>query len=129
MNDISIILRCAPALLLAGCGGGSFYLALGDDFSDPPRVELAAAETVVQPLQTVRLVAAAADDSGFVDRVLFFRFDGEQIVRIALDGVPPYEANMVVPNDGRNFVSVFARAVDGDGEEGDSNLVTLEIRT
>lgn len=127
MNVFCALLRGAPAWLLAGCGGGSLYLTL-DGYSDPPQVELAVAETVVRPGQSVHLAAAAVDDSGFVDRVVFYRYDGERALRVGVDSSAPFEATLVVPDDGRLFVSLFARAFDAEGQEGDSPLVTLEIR-
>ena len=127
MNAVPSLLRCVPVLLLAGCGGGSLYLTLGD-YEDPPQVELAVSDTLVRPLQTVRLVAAAADDSGYVDRVEFYRYDGERLARLGVDSSPPFEAALVVPDDGRLAVTVFARAIDGEGLQGDSPLISLEIR-
>ncbi len=127
MNKLAQLWRCAPALLLAGCGGG-IYLEFGDGFDDPPQVDLVASAPVVEPQQQVRLVAAAVDDSGFVSQVAFYRYDGGQAVRWSVDATPPFEALLVVPDDGRRQLSLFARATDGQGQQADSPLLHLEIR-
>lgn len=116
------------ALALAGCGGGVY---LGYEWGDdglPPSVELVASAYDVVPLQSVRLVAAAADDTGYIDQVEFYRFDGNRPVLLGIDRAPPYENILVVPADGRTHVDVFARAVDSFGDVGDSAIISLTVR-
>src|SRR5688572_21925173 len=67
------------ALLIAGCGGGvSFYFDDWDDLA--PAVDLAASSTSAPAGASVHLAAAAADESG-IDRVSFYRYDGNTAVR------------------------------------------------
>lgn len=112
-------------MLLAGCGGG-VYLDFGDVDDLPPVVELAAATTAASAGDTVRLVAAAADEFG-IDHVSFYRYDGNTAVRLGSDDAPPYDWQLLVPADGRSSVTVFARAVDNSGNVADSNLVSIAI--
>jgi len=114
-------------LLLAGCGGG-VYLGYTWDDDDPPRVDLVASATEVSPGQTVQLTAAAVDDRGFVDRVTFFRYDGNSLVSLGTDLAPPFEAVFVVPTDGRSTVNLQAQAVDNQGDVGNSAVLTLVVR-
>src|SRR5512139_2069704 len=118
-------LALAAAVLLAGCGGG-VYLEFGDTDDLPPVVEVAAATTSASAGDTVRLVAAAADEFG-IDHVSFYRYDGNTAVRLGSDDTPPYDWQLLVPADGRSSVTVFARAVDNSGNVGDSNLVSIAI--
>jgi len=113
-------------LLLAGCGGG-VYLGYTWSDNDPPRVDLVVRDDEVSPGQTVQLAASAVDDSGFVDRVTFYRYDGNSLVPLDTDLVPPFEAAFVVPSDGRPTVNLQAQAVDGEGEVGYSDVLTLTI--
>ena len=118
----------AMAMALAGCGGGVY---LGYEWGDdglPPSVELVASAYEVVPLQSVRLVAAAADDTGYIDQVEFYRFDGNRPVLLGIDRSQPYETLMVVPDDGRARVELFARAVDSYGDVGDSAIIALDVR-
>jgi hypothetical protein len=115
----------ATGLSLGGCGGGVW---IGfDDFDDEaPQVSLAASSTSAPAGSSVRLVAAAADDSG-IDRVSFYRYDGNTAVRLGSDSSAPYEWQLLVPSDGRASVTVFARAVDEWDNAADSALVTIAI--
>jgi predicted small lipoprotein YifL len=120
--------RLALALLapvLAACGGG-LYIGFGDDDFGPPSVSLAAAQTSVQAGETIRVVAAAADENG-IDEVAFYRIDGNSALRLGSDGSAPYEWNLVVPDDGRTTLRLFARATDGWGERADSNELVLTV--
>jgi len=74
----------------------------------------------------VRLVAAAADESG-IDEVRFYRYDGNSAVRLGTDGSSPYDWQLQVPADGRASVTVFARAFDEAGNSNDSNRITIAI--
>lgn len=120
--------RLALALLapvLAACGGG-LYIGFGDDDFGPPSVSLAAAQTSVRAGDTVRIVAAAADENG-IDEVAFYRIDGNGAVRLGSDGSSPYEWDVAVPADGRSTLRLFARATDGWGERADSNELVLTV--
>lgn len=123
----SRVARWMAPLLLAGCGGG-VYLGYTWDDDDPPRVDLVASATEVSPGQTVQLTAAAVDDRGFVDRVTFFRYDGNSLVSLGTDLAPPFEAVFVVPTDGRSTVNLQAQAVDNQGDVGNSAVLTLVVR-
>jgi hypothetical protein len=112
-------------VMLAGCGGG-VYLEFGDFDDLPPVVDLAASTLSAFAGDSVRLVAAAADESG-IDEVRFYRYDGNTAVRLGSDGSSPYDWQLLVPADGRTSVTVFARAFDGAGNSNDSNLVTIAI--
>jgi len=118
-------LAVLASVMLAACGGG-IYLEF-DDYDDlPPVVELAASSLSAFAGDSVRLVAAAADENG-IDRVSFYRYDGNTAVRLGSDGFSPYDWQLLVPADGRSSVIVFARAFDNAGNATDSNLVTISI--
>ena len=118
-------LAVLASVLLAACGGG-IYLEF-DDYDDlPPVVELAASSLSAFAGDSVRLVAAAADENG-IDGVSFYRYDGNTAVRLGFDGFSPYDWQLLVPADGRSSVIVFARAFDNAGNATDSNLVTISI--
>ena len=111
---------------LAGCGGG-FYLGIDGSFDNtPPSVSLAAGASSVQAGQSLRVVAAAADDSG-IDRVAFYQLDGNTAVLLGSDGREPYEWNVLVPSDGRGELTLFARAYDWDGNRADSARVVVTV--
>ena len=115
----------AACAAVAGCGGGGLYLEFDDD-DLPPEVSVAAASTSAPAGSSVRLVAAAADESG-IGRVSFYRYDGNTAVRLGTDGTAPYEWVLSVPNDGRTSVTVFAEAVDREGNRQDSALLSIAI--
>ena len=114
----------AACAAVAGCGGG-LYLEFDDD-NLPPEVSIAAASASAPAGGSVRLVAAAADESG-IDRVSFYRYDGNTAVRLGTDTAAPYEWVLSVPNDGRTSVTVFAEAVDREGNRQDSALLSIAI--
>ena len=120
-------IAAAIALVVSACGGG-FYVGIGGDFGNaPPSVSLAAAVTSVQAGQTVRLVAAAADDDA-IDNVAFYRVDaGGAVLLGTLDASADgrYEWHAVMPADGRTSFTTFARATDSDGNRTDSAWLTL----
>jgi hypothetical protein len=118
-------LAAAASALLVACGGG-VYLDFGDYDNLPPVVELAAASLTAQAGSSVRLAAAAADENG-IDHVSFYRYDGNTAVRLGTDSSSPYDWQLLVPDDGRTSVIVFARAVDDAGNVAGSNLVTISI--
>lgn len=114
------------AVPLAACGGGfSLYIDGGYEYA-PPSVSLAAAQTTVVAGQSVRLVAAASDESG-IESVAFYRLDGGTAVLLGGDGSEPFEWSAVAPADGRNTLVVFARATDGAGNRADSDTVSIAI--
>lgn len=111
---------------VSACGGGLF-IGIGDGFDDSvPSVSLVGPTGNVAAGSAVRLVAAAADESG-IDSVEFLRFDGLNVVRLGLLGGPPWEWVATVPSDGRTQVQFIARATDGAGNTADSNVLTLAV--
>jgi hypothetical protein len=115
-----------PALLLAACGGG-FSLYIGSDYDlSPPSISLAAPQSSVVAGETVRFVAAAADENG-IDFVEFFRLDGSRSELLGTDRAEPWEWNAVAPSDGRSRLSVWARAFDRAGNRADSAVVDVSI--
>ncbi|SRR5258706_14108431 len=116
----------AVLLLLQGCGGGvSFGFGSGFDAS-PPSVTLATAANSVAAGQPVRFVAAAADANG-IAQVSFYRLDPAGAVLLGRDANEPYEWNVVAPSDGRTSLTVFARALDNEGNTADSAAVTVSV--
>ena len=88
---------------------------------------LATSATSVAPGQVVRVVAAASDESG-IDSVLFYRVDGANATTaLGTDASAPYEWLVVAPTDGRNTLSVFAHAVDNQGNTADSAVLSIAI--
>lgn len=117
----------AGAALLTACGGG-FYVEWSNGFDDdgPPSVQLVASSSSVQAGGTVRLSAAASDQSG-IDEVRFYRLDGLSPVLLGGDGAAPYEWTLTGPTDGRSTVRVYARAIDNEGHGADSNTLALSV--
>ena len=118
----------AAGVLLAACGGGlSIGIGYGgsNDFS-PPSVSLVAAQTQVQAGQSVNLVAAAADENG-IESVSFYRLDGSAARLLGSDGTEPFEWQAAAPTDGRNSMTVFARATDRAGNQADSGSIQIGI--
>ncbi len=114
------------SIVLAACGGG-IYLGFDDDDDNlPPVVQLVASSPSVWVGDPVLLSAAAADENG-IRHVIFFRYDGNTLVRLGADDRYPYEWEMIAPADGRTSVLVFARAVDYAGNWADSTLVSIAI--
>lgn len=122
---VTVLAAVMTSVALASCGGG-VYLEFGDEDDLPPVVELAAASSSAPAGSTVRLVAAAADEYG-IDHVSFYRYDGNTAVRLGSDSSPPYDWQLLLPEDGRGSVTVFARAVDDWGNRADSNLVSIAV--
>jgi len=123
----SLSTALAGAALLTACGGG-FYVEWSDGFDDdgPPSVQLVASSTSVQAGGSVRLSAAASDQSG-IDEVRFYRLDGLGSVLLGGDSAAPYEWTLTGPTDGRSTVRVYARAIDNDGHAADSNTLALDV--
>jgi ABC-type glycerol-3-phosphate transport system substrate-binding protein len=121
----------AAALGLGGCGGGIQFgwgFGNGDGSDDTPSVTITTAQTSVAPGATLRIVAAASDQDG-IESVAFYLLDasGNASALLGSDGVAPYEWNLVVPDDGRSEVRVFARATDAVGERGDSAVIAVPV--
>lgn len=112
-------------LALAGCGGG-FYL--GDRFGDDelPQVSLAVSPDSAEPGDTLRLVAAASDDSG-IESVSFFRVDGNMSTLLDEDDTAPFALDTVVPDGASGTVEYFARALDNDGDTRDSDRFSVSV--
>ena len=117
----------AVLLSLAGCGGG-IWINYADDNWDvrPPSVSIAAAASSVPPGGTLRVVAAAADESG-IDEVAFFRRDAGGWTLLGRDRSEPYEWLVDVPADGRTVVELFARATDRSGLSADSAVIAVPV--
>jgi hypothetical protein len=117
----------AGAALLTACGGG-FYVEWSDgiDVDGPPSVQLVASSSAVPAGGSVRLSAAASDESG-IDEVRFYRLDGLSSVLLGGDSFPPYEWTLTGPSDGRSTVRVYARAVDNNGNAADSDVLSLDV--
>jgi hypothetical protein len=116
------------ALAAAGCGGG-VVIGFGDggfDDGRAPSVSIATAQASVAPGGTLRVVAAAADDSG-IDGVAFYRRDGGSWVLLGEDRREPWDFDVPVPADGRSQVEVRARATDRGGLEADSNVLAVPV--
>jgi hypothetical protein len=114
------------AAFLAGCGGGVYFGIGGSSDNRPPSVTLTTAAQSVGAGQTVRYVAAAADESG-IDQVALYRQDSAGDVLLGTDTNAPYEWTIVAPTDGRSTLSVFARATDNNGNQADSAIVTINV--
>ncbi len=128
VRGLAAVFTLALAAGLVGCGGGvSFGFGTGYPFDDsPPSISLAASAGSVFAGQTVTLVAAAADENG-IDVVIFYRIDpGEQRPLASLSR-PPYELSVTAPNDGRQSLRVFARAIDNVGNRTDSAVIDIAI--
>lgn len=120
------VLVLIATLAMVACGGGFSLYIDGSYESSPPSVSLAAAQTTVRAGETVRLVAAASDESG-IESVAFYRLDGGSAVLLGADGGEPFEWAAVAPDDGRAALVVFARATDGAGNRADSDAVSVTI--
>ncbi len=119
------LVAAACALVLAGCGGG-FFFSVGDGFDgNPPSVSLAAPATASAG-QTIRLTAAAADDVG-VERVVFHRVDGTNVVQLGTDFRSPYEIDVAITAGAGGSVEFFASATDVEGHVSESTHVVVTI--
>ena len=126
------------ASLLAACGGGVSLgfgsgsgVGAGVGFTNTfdrtaPSIALTASATTVQAGRSVRLAAAAADESG-IESVSFLRLDGETASVLATVGSPPYEIDLIAPQDGRALLNVFARATDNQGTRADSARIVIAV--
>ena len=132
MRRLLLPLALAPALLLAGCGGGVWLGVCdgcddGDGVDDPPNVALVVAPTQARSGDTVRLAAAASDDFALRE-VQFYRLDtAGNAIFLATDTLSPYEVDAVVPGGSGGSVSWFARAIDDRRQRTDSAAVTVTV--
>lgn len=117
----------AAALLLAGCGGGLWVEIGSDPWDDrPPSVSIASAASSVVAGGTLRVVAAAAGESG-IDEVALFRRDGTRWTPLGTDRTEPYEWTVAVPADGRALLEVYARATDRSGRQANSAVLVVPV--
>jgi hypothetical protein len=114
-------------LALAGCGGGFFFVGVGDIGFDssPPSVTLTTVDSAA-PGETVRLSAAAADDFG-IDQVAFYREEGIDLVVLSADGTAPYETDTQIPLNAISPVTYLAIATDIDGNSTQSPRVAVRV--
>lgn len=124
----SVMAGVLTGALLAACGGGlSIGIGIDGDFDfSPPSVSLVAAQGSVLAGQSVKLSAAAADESG-IESVAFYRLDGNAAVFLGTDRSEPFEWQAFAPTDGRDRLLVFARATDGAGNQADSASVEVVV--
>jgi hypothetical protein len=122
------VLSFGVAALLNGCGG-SIGFTYGDDFWDdiPPSVSLASSVTTVRAGQSVHFIAAASDSDSGMDRVSFYRLDGQNASLLGTDTHADYEWDITAPTDGSGSLVVFARAYDDAGIWADSVAVTITV--
>jgi hypothetical protein len=114
------------AASLAGCGGG-VWIGIGDGFDDPPDVSVAVTPESARAGDTLRLVAAAADDFG-ISRVSFFRIESDGTSSLLTrDDVAPFQVDTVLPATSATVVRYFARAVDDVGQVADSATVSVTV--
>jgi len=126
LNRAALVLATAGCVAaLTACGGGVF-VGIGATDDTPPVVSVATAASSVQAGQTVRFVAAAADENG-IDDVAFYLVETNDSTLLGRDSDEPYEWTLTAPDDGRTSLSVFARATDKHGNEADSAIVTIPI--
>jgi hypothetical protein len=103
------------------------FIGFDGGFDDtPPSVILSTAVSGVRTGQPALFSAAASDDTG-VDHVSFYRVDVNGTQLLGRDFTAPYEWNVTAPNDGRTKLTVFARAVDFEGNIADSAAVTIDL--
>jgi hypothetical protein len=122
-------LALALAGLLIGCGGGLFVgIELGGSNDRAPSVALSAVSEAPAG-GTVRLAAAASDDFG-VDAVSFYRQEAAgPATLLGTDNLQPYNFDTTVPASPLGTVwRYFARAFDGAGQQGDSEVVEITVR-
>lgn len=120
------VLALLAVVGLSSCGG-SLSFGFGTFFDDAsPSVSIASAQASVRAGQQVRVVAAAADESG-IDSVAFYRVDGNASVFLGFDTTEPYEWQVTAPVDGRTTLELFARATDNAGNHADSAVVSINV--
>ncbi|MCW7538903.1 Ig-like domain-containing protein [Aquabacterium sp. A7-Y] len=122
----------ALALLLAvvaGCGGG-FYVGVGDEFDDQgPDVELVASPDPVSSGGVLALRAVASDDSGEVERVEFFRVNGDELESLGEDEEAPFRLDVTAPSvSAARSVEYVAHAWDRHDHRGESPRVAVRVQ-
>ncbi len=105
------------SVLLSACGGGN----------ESPEVTLAVVPTSASAGASVTLVAVAIDDKDEIKEVQFYRNDATGATLLATISAVPYQFQTSVPSDAVGEVSFFARAVDSDDQQADSNLAVVSV--
>jgi uncharacterized lipoprotein YajG len=105
------------SVLLSACGGAN----------ESPEVTLAVVPTSASTGASVTLVAVAIDDRDEIKEVQFYRNDATGATLLATIRAVPYQFQTSVPGDAVGEVSFFARAVDSDDQQGDSNLAVVAV--
>lgn len=106
------------SLALTACGGGTT--------DDAPTVTLASTATSASAGESVTLIAVASSDLG-IAAVRFYRVDTSTTTLLGTLNATPYQFTTTVPSTATDTVSYFARAVDADGNTGDSEDVEIAI--
>ncbi|WP_066259456.1 Ig-like domain-containing protein [Hydrogenophaga flava] len=106
------------SLALTGCGGGTT--------GDEPTVTLATTATSASAGESVTLIAVASSDLG-ISAVRFYRVDSGASTLLGTLNATPYQFTTTIPSTATDSVSYFARAVDTDGNTGDSDDVDIAI--
>ncbi len=106
------------SLALTGCGGGTS--------EDEPSVTLATTATSASAGESVTLIAVASSDLG-ISAVRFYRVDSGATTLLGTLNATPYQFTTTVPSTATDSVSYFARAVDIEGNTGDSDDVDIAI--
>lgn len=120
------VLPLAVSAALAGCGGG-ISIGFGDFDDGPPSVSLAASARVARAGETIRLVAAASDESG-IAQVAFFRLEPDaSATLLGRDDAAPFELPTALPHGASGSARYFARATDGTGDQADSAVVVVTV--
>lgn len=122
-------LRSAAFVVLLGLGscGGGIYLGFEGVFDESdPYVAIDADEGSARPGETVRILAYATDESG-IDRIDFYRYDGDRQVLLGTDEHYPYDLRILVPDDGRTVLHVFVRATDNADNRADSEVIAITV--
>lgn len=106
------------SLALAGCGGGTS--------DDAPTVVLASTDSSASAGETITLIAVPSSDLG-ISAVRFYRVDSGASTLLGTVNASPYQFTTTIPSTATDSVSYFARAVDADGNTGDSDDVDIAI--
>ena len=106
------------SLALAGCGGGTS--------DDAPTVVLATTDSSASAGETITLIAVPSSDLG-ISAVRFYRVDSGASTLLGTVNATPYQFTTTIPSTATDSVSYFARAVDADGNTGDSDDVEIAI--
>ena len=120
-RHVRLVAAAAASLLslaLTGCGGGTT--------DDAPTITLATTATSASAGESVTLIAVASSDLG-IAAVRFYRVDSSTTTLLGTLNATPYQFTTTVPSTATDSISYFARAVDADGNTGDSDDVEIAI--